>query len=476
MHRAYITLFFSAMAGLIYQVTVMDMLFAYFARTSHTSSIVISVFLAGLGIGSYVVHRYRERIGRKDQVLKAMQAVLAVYAFLVFYNLYQIVPSIHPFGLVLLSMLLILFPTILLGASFALVSYIVGEDRNITGKVYSLDLVGAVTGSLISGFVLIPVVGVRTAILVAVGCNVMAAVAMVRRSLVPVAFAVLFLPFALALTGFGGMELVGTTALSTGEDTQSEGGWEYTPRDSAPADREGSAEKFVEHTQYGTVRMVNETLFIDRRDQCSYRYPEDATERRIVDYSLDPVDADRVLNIGLGCGLTIERILEVSNASVDVVEINPAVLEANRLKSNVTRSERVNVTIDDGFLFLDGVEQRYDSIIMDVTNPAAAYSSNLYTLKSFRRVYDALAEDGTFGLWAYRCRKDDDKVYSIIHNTLDEVFPYVYVVDESLVIASKQELDLRSFITIRATRINTLERPVLSTYFGENCDWWREGD
>lgn len=464
-HPAYVALFFSAIAGLIYQVTVMDMLFSYFVRTSHTSSVVISVFLAGLAVGSYLVHRYRSTIERKQGVVAVLQAVLALYGVLIFHNLYAIVPSVHTIGLVLLSATLILFPTVLLGATFALVAYIVGENRNITGKVYSLDTVGAVIGSMLSGFVLIPQVGVQTSILFAVLSNTVAGVAVVRRN---IAFAVLAISVPLLLLN-AGVAGVPVGQSSAGDELPVETNVSPT----GGVDTVDEPVTFTRHTKYGTVRLLDGTLYIDNRDQCSYDYSAAATERRIVDYSLEPVEEDRVLNIGLGCALTLERILATSNASVDVVEINPAVLQASRLKTDATGADRVSVTIEDGYKYLRETDRTYDSIIMDVTNPADAYSSDLYTREAFREVHRSLDDDGVFGLWAYYCREGDDRVYSILHSTLSEEFEHVYIIDDSLIVASKQALPYNSTIPVRQTAINTIDRKRLSSYFGENCAWWR---
>ena len=54
-----------------------------------------------------------------------------------------------------------------------------------------------------------------------------------------------------------------------------------------------------------------------------------------------------VANIGLGCGLTLEKCLEY-NTNVDVIEINYQVVLANKVLSKVLTNPRVNLILDDG--------------------------------------------------------------------------------------------------------------------------------
>ena len=58
-----------------------------------------------------------------------------------------------------------LFPTILLGASFPLASSLLVKKLENTGKdigiLYSADLLGAIIGAVLTGFFLIPIVGLK---------------------------------------------------------------------------------------------------------------------------------------------------------------------------------------------------------------------------------------------------------------------------------------------------------------------------
>jgi hypothetical protein len=75
--------FFSGAAGLIYQVVWTRMLTQIFGNTTYAIATVLSAFMAGLAIGSYVFGRIADR-GKNDFLLYGiLEAGVGVYGFLV---------------------------------------------------------------------------------------------------------------------------------------------------------------------------------------------------------------------------------------------------------------------------------------------------------------------------------------------------------------------------------------------------------
>ena len=68
----------------------------------------------------------------------------------------------------LIGIVFLLFPTIMLGASFPLASSLIIKDvktaGSYVGKLYSWDLIGAVLGVLVSGFVLFAIFGLNNSL------------------------------------------------------------------------------------------------------------------------------------------------------------------------------------------------------------------------------------------------------------------------------------------------------------------------
>ena len=177
----HLALILSAASGLIYEVVITNLLFFYFIESSYSISTVLSIFLFGLGAGSFVIYKFKDKITDKRSLFGLLQLAIAVYGLLVLANLTKIIPSINTFGLFVSSFLILLLPTLFLGAIFPLAASIIRKGRDdVTGLVYFIDLSGAVFGSLIAGFLLIPTFGNRFTILFAVFINLTAAAIIFR--------------------------------------------------------------------------------------------------------------------------------------------------------------------------------------------------------------------------------------------------------------------------------------------------------
>ena len=433
----HLALILSAASGLIYEVVATNMLFFYFIRNTYSISTVLSVFLLGLGIGSFLIHKFRTKIHNKRNLFGVLQILIAVYSIIILTNLVGIIPSIHTFGVFISSFVLLLIPTTMLGAIFPLAGSMMGADeKDVTGLVYSFDLSGAVVGSLLAGFLLIPSFGNKFAIFFAVVLNLISAIIMLKKW--KRYFCVAFMIVVIVLIIKSRLDL-------------------KDPMDVY----------FSKASAYGEVVVNNGTLYIDGRDQCSLSYRASRGEKTIVTYTLEPLDSRKlkVLNIGLGCGLTLSKIAEKVDLIIDIVEINPVVVEANKLISNVLKNKKVNLIIDDGLNYLRSADKKYDAIILDIENPAVIHSSDLYTVEAFQLIADALDDQGIFGLWSYEL--ETFEYYDTIYYSLKEAFPYVYILSTDVFIASKQELDYPVYYPKTEKKLNTLDHKIISKMFYE---------
>jgi predicted membrane-bound spermidine synthase len=445
----YIGLFLSAATTLIYEVVATNILLFYFSKSTYSVSTVLSVFLFGLGVGSFLYYKYRNKIVDKRLLFGILQIVIALYGFFILTNIPAIVSSLHELGVFVVSALILLFPTIWLGMIFPLsVDILEKKKQGSVGFIYYIDLMGAVAGSLISGFVLIPEFGNTITIYVAVLLSLVGGFVVLKKNgqiLITILFAMLLIPM-----------------LFTNNNIS-----EIT---------------FFKPSPYGEVRVKNNALYVDDRIECFFKNSntgtvtlettskqKDASERRIVTDSLsvfNSKDLD-VLNVGLGCGLTLEKIIQEVSTVVDVVEINPVVVEANRTETDILMHERVNLIIADGVSYLRDTSKKYDSIIIDIEEPAVVHASDIYTVESFRNVYDSLSGNGVFGLWTPPCKEGG--YYDVLFTTLKEVFPYVYQIDTDISIASKQKLNFEPYVFTERTEINTIDKKPLSKIYLNHC-------
>ncbi|MDZ4803363.1 MAG: fused MFS/spermidine synthase [Candidatus Eisenbacteria bacterium] len=197
--------FLSGASALVYQV-VWSRLFTFvFGGTASAIATVLSAYMAGLAIGSYLFGRRIDRGGHPLVIYAILEAGIAGWAIVLpfiltlldglYGGLYRSLNP-GPMGLSLirfaLSFLVLLVPTILMGGTLPVLSRLLVDNRSAVGLkaglLYAINTIGAVAGTASAGFFLIPAFGMRSATWIAVAFNILVtllAVLLVRRIAVP---------------------------------------------------------------------------------------------------------------------------------------------------------------------------------------------------------------------------------------------------------------------------------------------------
>jgi spermidine synthase len=178
----------SGATSLAYQVVWTRELIRVFGATSLAISTVLAAFMAGLAIGSYFFGRSIDRRGNPLITYGALEMGIGIFALAfpllldAFNPLYR---GLYPAsggataGLTvarfLISFVIVLVPTTLMGGTLPVLSRYVTENVSglafRVGWLYSINTFGAVAGTFVTGFVLLPRLGIRSTTLVAVAFN-----------------------------------------------------------------------------------------------------------------------------------------------------------------------------------------------------------------------------------------------------------------------------------------------------------------
>jgi spermidine synthase len=137
----------------------------------------------------------------------------------------------------------------------------------------------------------------------------------------------------------------------------------------------------------------------------------------------------RSMVIGLGTGSTAGWLGAVPEMErVDVVEIEPAILEVARrcedVNERVLDNPRVNVLIGDAREVLLASRDSYDIVFSEPSNPFRAGISSLFTREFYQAVRKRLAPGGIFIQWLQAYEVDAPTVRSV-YATLAAEFPAV---------------------------------------------------
>ena len=167
--------------------------------------------------------------------------------------------------------------------------------------------------------------------------------------------------------------------------------------------------------------------------------------------------------IGLAGGTAARLYSAVfAPATIDGVEIDPAVVEAGRRFMSLD-VPKLNVIIEDGRYFLTNSASVYDVVIIDAYNPPYI-PFHLVTAEFFEQVRDHLTPDGVVGVNVARTETDYALVDAVA-STLKSIYPSVYILDtagdlNSIVVASRQPIDSDTV----SARLSNVDQPVLHDF------------
>jgi predicted membrane-bound spermidine synthase len=203
LHLLYLIFFLSGASGLIYQVVWVREFGNVFGNTIHSASLVIAVFMCGLGVGSYLAGRWADRryVERPGSLLVAygrvelVIAALGLLVTLLLPRLGELSAATSSYtrdanGWYVLSLgsyltryavaVVLLAPiTMLMGSTLTLlIRHLVRHDVSVAGwrigALYGVNTAGAALGAFLTDYALIPHVGLMATQMTAVLFNVLA--------------------------------------------------------------------------------------------------------------------------------------------------------------------------------------------------------------------------------------------------------------------------------------------------------------
>ena len=193
--RFWILIFFfvSGVTGLIYEVVWTRLLTRVMGNTHYSIATVLTIFMAGLALGSYLGGRWID--GKKNPlfVYATLEGAIGIYcllipsiidsAFPLFEWVYQTQNESYSKASLCRFFIcgaILLIPTALMGATLPVLSKYVSRERACIGRdvgtLYSLNTFGAVFGALSSAFLFMRIWGVLATIWFAAGLNILIAV------------------------------------------------------------------------------------------------------------------------------------------------------------------------------------------------------------------------------------------------------------------------------------------------------------
>jgi spermidine synthase len=426
----------SGMAALIYEVVWTRPLQFVLGSTIYTVSIIFAAFMAGLALGSWLISKYVDRIKNLPSAYALLELGIGLYGILllIIFNLlpdayraiYHLRESFYLFEFIqfLLSFGVILIPTTLMGATFPVIAKFYAEEKvgKGIGEIYSANNLGAITGSFSAGFLLIPILGIKSTIIFAGLINLFVAALILFISSKSFAIKVIPISFIIFLTiaYFGDYNI-----------KQLYGGGFY--RAEFPKEEiEASKILFYKEGLHATINVVETRdktlgLLINGKGQGSTALT-DLRANFLLAYLpilINP-ESKNALVIGLGTGTTSGQLAQFVNTTT--IEIEPAIVEASKyfwfINLNVTTNPNHKLIIADGRNYLLQTKEKYDIIVSEPSDPWQSFSTALYSKEYFELAKNHLNENGLYMQWVPIFALTPNE-FKIFYNTFTSIFPNV---------------------------------------------------
>jgi spermidine synthase len=395
----------SGFVALAYEVVWMRVLQLFLRTSIYAFSVMLAIYLTGVALGSLWGRRFVDRLKDPAYLFAAVEILIAILCVVGMALLVPMDSAPLEFFLglsaALLAAVVVVFPaTLCLGILFPTVSRCFtkseGSVGQAIGKLYSLNTVGCILGSLVCGFLLIPVLGTWKTVLTLAGINVLLGLVLfltdLRRlrwvltsAVIVGGLGVTFIGWAVVKDPF--LQIIrNRVQRDLGDD-----GIIYLHRENVAAtitafgSKTRPLYKRLWLNGVGMTVLVTDTKLMAHLPILLCEHPKD------------------VLVVCFGMGTTVRSAVAHEDVAVDAVELVPDTYSAfgfyHADGPEILKNPRVHHYVDDGRSFLLMRDRKYDVITIDPAPPIySAGTVNLYAREFICLCRDRLNSGGVLCL------------------------------------------------------------------------------
>ncbi|MEO0185170.1 MAG: fused MFS/spermidine synthase [candidate division WOR-3 bacterium] len=456
-------------ASLVCEILWIRALSIFLTNSTYTFSVILVIFLTGIFIGSLIFTKISTRhnlnaIFALIQILTGLYIVIGCLfmnrlpALLFAFEGLLKVPVLRMFlPAFLLSVVVVLVPTIFMGITFPLIcSIYIKEIRtlgNKIGKVYFVNTIGSAIGSIVAGFFILHYLGVIRGLVIVAYINLLIGfVFTIKLSKTIFNVIIICLTIFVSVLAFQNRFILPPSLYQT-------------------PNRQDRV-LYYKETRDGTLIVSEERVngirscYVNNSAVIGTTYDALKVVRMLgtLPFIIHP-GAKEVLVIGFGVGVTTSTIAQYSVNQIDCVEICPGLREASKYFTNfnkyVFNNPLINFVPNDGRNFLLLSNKKYDIISCDPTHPILG-SGSLYTREYFLLCREHLSEDGVVCQYLPFHKLSPDEFKTLI-KTFAGVFPYTSIwlgYSHGILVGTTKPQNI-DFESLRSIRDEMLKDPYL---------------
>ncbi len=448
-----------------YEVVWSQSIVQFMSTRSFAFSVMLATYLSGLAIGSALLARRIDRLkdpwGLFGLLIAAAGCISLIEINFLGDWLLSLQSSADRFVFSLTesrlaamsarfttaALYIVFVPTLFLGAAFPVALKLIVDSTHIgrdIGKVVALNTIGGITGTIITGFLLVPQFGivVTLAILALIACIIGVVAAFKgKRS-------------GFHLTKKGILVITMVTLLAA----------LFTPKDRLAkllVGTWGGKNVFYKEGRGGTVAVLEQKagtksfrrLYIQGVSNTGDAMPSLRYMRlqALIPLIIHNGEPESALVIGLGTGITSGSLLRYPGLKQRVVaELLPEVVEASTVfegNFGAASDPRLDIRLRDGRRELLSNKTKYDLITLEPPPPSAAGVANLYSSDFYQIASSRLNIGGIVAQWLPIPTQNDEDTRSLVKSFLD-IFPHASLwtteLHEMLLVGSMEPIVLNA--------------------------------
>lgn len=441
--RALVVLAATGFVSIATQVGWTKYLAIFTGTTIYGFAAILTVFLSGIAAGSWAIKSYLEKI-RAPQTWMAVGLLLLGVSLIAtrvgfsalppvyeMVNRLDTVPLLQHLAKYAIVFALLFIPTFLFGALFPLnLKLYCGTLQTVRtriGKAYSINTVFSIFGAIFAGFWFIPRYGTDTLLTMMAVIILLLGLMFLHTLARPVLrYAVLGSVAAACLAAWQAPHL-SYRALVASVGYQ----WDADAQ-------EGKQPEFLflKEGKAGVISLVTYDKEIAKLQNNglneSMIHMHDPNKTLLIETLLGLVPymlhekPESAFVVGFGGGITTRALTLTDLKSIRVVELEPAVVEADQHISAegipALLDPRVRLDFNDARNTLLVEQTRYDLIVAQPSHPWLAGAANVFTLQFWEIVKSRLNEKGVFGQWVNLFKMDATTLRSLLQ-AFYQVFP-----------------------------------------------------
>jgi len=429
--------FLAGFTSIAYEVVWMRYLSLALENTVYTYTIILTVFLLGIALGSILFARLFDKVKDLLRLFGYLELGIGLSAFVLGPIVYLFFLKLA-YKMLLFEFLacgaLMLIPTTLMGATFPIIVKMLTTNvqriGHSTGRLYAINTFGCIVGALCAGFLLLPILGINLSLSMLVAINLLIGFLCLfavpdgvkprrHRNFKFNAIAVVLILCALIGSRFALKIQMPQEVLSIVK---------------APEEKIIFVEEGLENTVWVTTNeqnqqksiWANKTVLGRTKAQGQFNIAPQMIQGHIP-MLLHQGTPKKNLGICLGTGQTFGSMLMYDIDKMDIVDISKTIVDA-ALKhfadynGDISNDDRTTIIIEDGRNFVAHTKNMYDIITLEPSPPEEAGIVNLYTREFYQLCKKRLNKDGVMSQWLPLYNTRPNETMRII-KTFISVFP-----------------------------------------------------